>query len=391
MDKKSVFIRSLSYIEPAIAIAMRKTLFIVNLFFFSAILNGQTVIELIKQVQRSQQKLQSASYSLVRKDTLVTGTTRIIKGKVKLTVLPTDTIFGFKFWAIKDGVKHESIYDGSAAFDIDHDKKQYNTISDPAWFPHFLDNYGGQVVLTQLVKIDTSGTVDFKLSQDATYYYLRMTLPDIKQYEVSNRSKTLVIDKKLLLPVGMIFRQETLGKIQDLNYRIEKIEIDNPSLSYNFSALRYPNDYTREEGQRDNKMVTLKDQAAPSFSLTSFDGNTVSSGQFKGKLVLLDFWEVWCGPCMESMPKVQQSFEKYKSKGLEVYGVVHEKEYLDAAKLLVQKRKISFPMLLGDEQSRKKYNINGVPLYVLINKEGKIIMVSQSFSPLLEEEIQKNL
>ena len=113
--------------------------------------------------------------------------------------------------------------------------------------------------------------------------------------------------------------------------------------------------------------------------------------QFKGKLVLLDFWEVWCGPCMESMPKVQQFYEKYKSKGLEVYGVVHEKEHLDVARQLVQKRKISFPMLLGDEQSKRKYSIDGVPLYVLINREGKIVMVSQGFSPLLEEEIQKNL
>jgi len=391
LDKKNVFIRSLSYIEPAIAIAMRKTLFTVILFLFGAILNAQTVNELIKQVQFSQQKLQSASYSLVRKDTLVTGTSRIIKGQAKLTVLPADTIFGFKFWAIKEGVKHESIYDGASAFDINHDKKLFNTISDPEWLPHFLDNYGGQVVLTNLVKIDTSGAVDFKLTQDATYYYLRMTLPDITQYEVSNRSKTLIIDKKLLLPVGMIHRQETLGKIQDLNYKINKIEINNPSLCYDFSALRYPEDYTREGGQRNNKMVTLKDQTAPSFSLNSFDGSTVSSGKFKGKLVLLDFWEVWCGPCLESMPKVQQFYDKYKSKGLEVYGVVHEKEHLDAAKNLVQKRKISFPMLLGDEQTKKKYSIDGVPLYVLINKEGKIIMVSQGFSPLLEEEIQKNL
>ena len=370
---------------------MRKTLFTLILFLIGAIPNAQTVNELIKQVRISQQKLQCVSYSLVRKDTLVTGTTRIIKGQVKLTVLPADNIFGFKFWAIKEGVKHESIYDGSVAFDIDHDKKKFNTVTDPDWLPHFLDNYGGQVVLTNLVKIDTSGALDFKLTQDATYYYLRMTLPDIKQYEVSKRSKTLIIDKKLLLPVGMIHRQETLGKVQDLNYRIDKIEINNPSLCYDFSALRYPDDYTREEGPRNNRTVTLKDKTAPSFSLTSFDGDIVSSDQFKGKLVLLDFWEVWCGPCMESMPKVQQSYEKYKSRGLEVYGVVHEKEYVDVARQLVQKRKISFPMLLGDEQSRKNYNIDGVPLYVLINKEGKIVLISQSLSPLLEEEIQKNL
>jgi len=99
MDKKNVFIRSLSYIEPVIALAMRKILFNAILFFFGVILNAQTVSELNHQVQRSQQNLQNASYSLVRKDTLVTA-------------------------------------------------------------------------------------VDFWLTPDATYYYLRKTLPDIKKDEV---------------------------------------------------------------------------------------------------------------------------------------------------------------------------------------------------------------
>jgi len=113
MGKKNVFIRSLSYIEPAIAIAMRKTLFTAVLFFFGAILNAQSVNELIKQVQFSQQKLQCASYSLVRKDTVVMA-------------------------------------------------------------------------------------VDFRLPPDATYYYLRKTLPDIKQYEVMvNQSFSPLLEEEI--------------------------------------------------------------------------------------------------------------------------------------------------------------------------------------------------
>lgn len=352
---------------------------------------GQSPQEIIRLVKNAQEQVQHASYTLVRKDTLVTGHSRSISGRVKLSRIASDSLFGCRFWAMKDGVNRESIYDGKTGFTVDHERKQFNMETDPGMLSHFTDNHGGQVFLQDLVRIDTSGTRRMELREDATFYYLLLSLEDIKQYDVINRTKTLVIDKKLMLPLGMIHRQETLGKIQCLDYRITSIQVNNPSLVYDFSAKRYPDEYTSETRKVNKQLFALKGKKMPGFSTTGFDGRNFSSEQMKGKLVLLDFWEVWCGPCIESMPKVQQLYEKYKSKGLEVYGIVHEKEYLETAKQLIGKKKISFPMLLGTETSSKDFSIIAVPTYILINKAGDVVMISEGFSPAIEEEIQKHL
>jgi len=68
-----------------------------------------------------------------------------------------------------------------------------------------------------------------------------------------------------------------------------------------------------------------------------------------------------------------------------------EKENLEVAKTFIQKMKINFVTDAGDERSKNLYSINAVPVYVLINRTGKIIFVSEGFSDLLEEEIRKNL
>ena len=79
------------------------------------------------------------------------------------------------------------------------------------------------------------------------------------------------------------------------------------------------------------------------FSLQAFNGGTVSSDTFKGKVVLLDFWEVWCGPCIASMPKVQKLYEQYKDKNFLAYGIMNETAQLQSSKLLVEKKKLAFP------------------------------------------------
>lgn len=370
---------------------MRKAilLFLWAISFLS--LKAQNAHELIRLVQQSQQRLKFASYSLVRKDTLVTGHIREIRGEAKLESMPADKHYGFRFWGARKGINSETIYDGTSILLINHDNKNYSITADPVMIPHMLGNPGGQVILTDLVRIDTSGATGFDVQQDATYYYLTMSLADIVKYDVTRRTKKFIIDKKLMLPVGTISRQETLGKVQDINYRIEKIETGESAARFDFSANRIPDVYVKDVSEPNKKLFGLKDKVLPAFQLADFNGNNVSSASFKGKVVLLDFWEVWCGPCVESLPKIQDWHSKYRAKGLEVFGIVHETQYLASAKQLVQKKKVQFPMLQGNDLTRTSFNIQGVPVYILIDRNGKIVMVSEGFTPQLEEEIQRIL
>ena len=79
------------------------------------------------------------------------------------------------------------------------------------------------------------------------------------------------------------------------------------------------------------------------------------------------------------------------AKGLVVYGVMTEEKDLAPARMLVEKHGFSFPMLVGNEQLKKDYKVNAIPLYILVDRQGKIAFVSEGYSGELEEAIKKVL
>jgi len=370
---------------------MQKVIFCIFLLILHSSSFSQTAVELISKVQLAQQSLKTVSYRLIRSDTFVTGQTRIITGEARMRSVPKDSLFGFSFWGKRDSIERETIYDGHTIFQIDHAKKTYDLSSSPSIIPHYLGSPGGQMIMGDLVRLDTSKATGFRIGQDDQFYYLTILLPDISEYDVIKRSKLVTIDKKTMLPFGVKSHQETLGKIQDLNYQIKDVRINDASTAYDFSKERVPENYSAEKREVNKQLQSLRDKALPSFTLNSFKSGSVSTDQFKDKVVLLDFWEVWCGPCIASMPKVQSLYEKYKDKGFEVYGMMSEKEQLETARLLIEKRKISFPMLVGNKDVLKDFGVNAVPTYVLVNRKGKVSFISEGFSDELETEIRKNL
>lgn len=351
---------------------------------------SQSPQEIISNVFKAQQALKSVSYALVRTDTLVTGTTRTMTGKCMLMIDKTDPVFGFKFWSKTDIDDIEMVYDWHIGYETNPKEKTYTLINHPS--NQVLYSGPGRIILTDLIKLDTSKTQNFKINQDTRFYYLTLLYPDIKEYSVIKRSKTLKISKKTMLPESVRQHQETLGRVQDLFYQAKDVDINNASFSYDFSSP----DFIKEYKQRiissvGRPVMTLKDKEAPVFELSSFDSKIIKSSEMRGKLVLLDFWEVWCGPCLESMPKVQHLYDTYKEKGLLVYGITTEVKQLQPAKQLIKSRGIRFPMLIGNEQLKKDYKMNAIPLYLLIDKNGKVIFVSEGYSDSLEATIQANL
>jgi thiol-disulfide isomerase/thioredoxin len=248
------------------------------------------------------------------------------------------------------------------------------------------------VLLKDVVKLDTSKAVSVKVTQDAGYYYLTINYADLPQYDVYKRIKAVKIDKQTMLPSMVRFRQETLRKVQDLCYQVKSITINSPAFVDDFSSPEFIKTYQQ-------KMVTyakspvmgLNDKPVPAFNLVAFDNSTVALSASTNKVTLLDFWEVWCGSCIESMPKIERLYADYKDKGLVVYGITNDLKQLDAARLLVKKKSIAFPTLIGTEQLQKDFKIKGVPLYVLINKSGNVVFVSEGYSDELEAAIKKAL
>jgi peroxiredoxin len=179
-----------------------------------------------------------------------------------------------------------------------------------------------------------------------------------------------------MLPVAVRHHQETLGKVQDLYFSITDLKI-NPGSSYDFGEPPFLAVYKYQVTDLTTKASpSLLGKHVPHFRLESFDGKFITTNDLKGKVVLLDFWEVWCGPCIESMPRVIALYNRYHHKGFEVYGITNDLKQLSFARVFAERKKINFPLLTGNEELKMNYNVEAVPMYVLIDKNGIVRLVS---------------
>ena len=133
-------------------------------------------------------------------------------------------------------------------------------------------------------------------------------------------------------------------------------------------------------------------RAAPSFKLPDLSGQEVSLEQYRGRVVMLDFWATWCGPCRMTMP-VLESIQKEYANNL-VLLAVNIQEPKDEVRNFVRVQSIRSRVLLDEEGSvGATYGADSIPLQVLIDKRGIVRLVQAGFGPStashLRSEIQK--
>jgi len=115
---------------------------------------------------------------------------------------------------------------------------------------------------------------------------------------------------------------------------------------------------------------------APEFALKDANGNVVHLSDYKGKVVLLDFWATWCGPCNVEIPWFAQFERKYKDRGFEVVGVSMDESGWKAIVPFAQQKKINYRIVLGDDMTRDQYGgIEALPTAFIIDREGRIAAV----------------
>lgn len=124
----------------------------------------------------------------------------------------------------------------------------------------------------------------------------------------------------------------------------------------------------------------------PPFSLKDADGQTVHASDYKGKVVLLDFWATWCGPCKIEIPWFIDFQREFKDQGLAVVGVSMDEDGWKVIKPYVQNMKMNYRVLLGDDAVSTAYGgLDSLPTTLLIDRQGKIAGVHVGVSQGKEE------
>jgi peroxiredoxin len=136
-------------------------------------------------------------------------------------------------------------------------------------------------------------------------------------------------------------------------------------------------------------LSTAIGQPAPEIELETPEGKELALSSLKGKVVLIDFWASWCGPCRKEMPNVVKAYAKFKNMGFEIFGVSLDQDkarWIEA----IQKDGITWPQVSDLKQWQssvvRQYNIQGIPYTVLLDREGNILAKN-----LRGEELEKKL
>lgn len=117
-------------------------------------------------------------------------------------------------------------------------------------------------------------------------------------------------------------------------------------------------------------------KVAPAFALKDANGQTVHLTDYKGKVVLLDFWATWCAPCKVEIPWFMEFEQSFKDRGFAVVGVSMDEDGWNAVKPYIENLKVNYRILLGNDEVGSLYGgVDSLPTTFLIDRQGKIASV----------------
>lgn len=112
---------------------------------------------------------------------------------------------------------------------------------------------------------------------------------------------------------------------------------------------------------------------APDFTLEDLSGKTLTLSQFKGKVLVLNFWATWCPPCRAEIPEFVAAYNKYRSEGLAIIGLCLDRLGADDVASFVEENGISYPIAFATEQVVDDYRPGRyIPVTIVIDKEGRV-------------------
>lgn len=143
----------------------------------------------------------------------------------------------------------------------------------------------------------------------------------------------------------------------------------------NLSELEVPPGLELPAGE-----ALIEGQAAPDFTLATVAGDSLSLASLQGQVVLVDFWATWCGPCVVEMPVLQQLYDDFEGRGVEIVAVSTD---VTPAKVprFVDRHGLTFPVLLGGLSVQALYRVTALPTLYVVDQQGTIRHVHVGYTP----------
>ena len=130
----------------------------------------------------------------------------------------------------------------------------------------------------------------------------------------------------------------------------------------------------------------LTGQTAPDFVLKSATGENLRLSEYRGDVVMINFWATWCGPCRQEMPLLDELYDRYQRVGFNLLGVNIDDDSRRAM-AMVNELGISFPVLFDeDKKVSKLYEVEAMPLTLLLDREGTVRHIHHGYKPGYEQK-----
>lgn len=130
----------------------------------------------------------------------------------------------------------------------------------------------------------------------------------------------------------------------------------------------------------------LAGQKAPDFVLKSATGENLRLSEYRGDVVMINFWATWCGPCRQEMPLLDELYGRYQRVGFSLLGVNIDDD-MSRAMDMVRELGVTFPVLFDEKKEVSKlYQVEAMPVTVLLDREGTVRHVHHGYKPGYEQK-----
>ncbi len=344
---------------------------------------GTDAIKAVRQVSYdAEYALDGTHPELIRGATgTVTLRTKGAKGRNQLRVE------GTFHYAEKEAPRHLTFStDGNLAYQIQNDTK---------WFYHGAYNvldellYPGHVLVAKA--FGNEAPFGYDTDPESAVYMGELTVADVECHVVQLTHSRLGGETHVYLG-----KEDYLPRRWDRTFQAGDNAVTTilvlsnldtqPEIKKGMFHLRSPEGFTKEEYLGEPKLLEAG-LAAPNWELKGADGKNVSLKSLRGKVVIMDFWATWCGPCKRSMPSVQKLHDHFKNKPVVIFGV-SSFETGDAPGYMKSKG-YTYPLLLKGDRVAEDYHITGIPTFYVIGPKGDIIFSRKGYNKGEEEELKE--